>query len=352
MLILGIESSCDETAAAIVSLPDHVGERACRILSSFVASQDEVHARYGGVVPELASRRHLETAIPLVRGVLEETKMTLGDIDGIAVTFAPGLLGSLLVGIQLAKGIAFATDKPLIGVNHLEGHLNAVALEKPNIPLPHIGLVVSGGHTSLYFVSGFGEYKLLGATRDDAAGEAFDKVAKLLNLGYPGGPIIDRLAEHGDPNAIRFTVPRFEPSTKFGSGNPRFDFSFSGIKTAVLLNHRDTQSKGKVGEQYIADLVASFQETVVRFLIDRALDAVKETGAKAVVLAGGVAANRRLRRKLEERCEQANIECFIPSAYLCTDNAAMVAYVGGEYLKRGHSSDMTLNAIANQEIGI
>ncbi len=344
MLVLGIESSCDETAAAVVK------DR--RLLSSLVATQDEVHAKYGGVVPELASRRHMESVIPLTRGALSKAGVSIGDVDGIAVTCAPGLLGSLLVGIQFAKGIAFAAGKPIIGVNHLEGHLNAVRLEREDVPYPHIGLLVSGGHTSLYLVKGFGEYKLLGATRDDAAGEAFDKVAKLLNLGYPGGPIIDRLSEKGNPNAFRFTTPKFDHSAKFGSGNPHLDFSFSGIKTAVLLNHRDQSAKGAVSDQYVADLVSSFQEAVVRFLTDRAMAAANQTGARAVVLAGGVAANRHLRKRLEQRCAEANLECFIPSFGLCTDNAAMVAYVGARHLENGRKSDMSLNAVANQEIGL
>jgi N6-L-threonylcarbamoyladenine synthase len=352
MFILGIESSCDETAAAVISLPDKTDEDdSCRLLSSFVASQDDVHARYGGVVPELASRKHIENVVPLIRAALDTAKKSIHDMDGIAVTYAPGLLGSLLVGIQLAKGLALAANKPLIGINHLEGHLNAVALEQSHIPYPHIGLVVSGGHTSLYRVEDFGHYQLLGATRDDAAGEAFDKVAKLLNLGYPGGPLIDRLSEKGNPNAIRFTIPRFDKKADH-KGRSNFDFSFSGIKTAVLLHNREALSSGRVSDQYVADLVASFQETVVKFLTDRALAAAKETGARAIVLAGGVAANRHLRRRLQEKCQEAGITCFIPSMSLCTDNAAMIAYVGGRYLKMGRTSDMTLNAVANQEIGL
>ncbi len=344
MLVLGIESSCDETAAAVVSDG--------RLLSNLVASQDEVHARYGGVVPELASRRHMESIIPLARAAVSEAGIGMADIEGIAVTTAPGLLGSLLVGIQFAKGMAFATGKPIVGINHLEGHLNAVRLERNDVPYPHVALLVSGGHTSLYLVRDFGDYKLLGATRDDAAGEAFDKVAKLLGLGYPGGPVIDRLSEKGDPNAFRFTTPKFEHSAKFGSGNPHLDFSFSGIKTAVLLNHRDAASKGRVNAQYVADLVASFQEAVVKFLTDRAVTAAKETAAKAVVLAGGVAANRHLRKRLEERCSDSGLECLIPSFHLCTDNAAMIAYVGERYLRQGKRSDMALNATANEEIGL
>lgn len=344
MLILGIESSCDETAVSVVKCPPP------RILSSLVASQDEVHARYGGVVPELASRRHLETAVPLLNGALKEAKISLKDIDGIAVTHAPGLLGSLLVGIQLAKGIALATGKPIIGVNHLEGHLNAIALEKTEVPYPHVGLVVSGGHTSLYHVEGFGEYKLLGATRDDAAGEAFDKVAKLLNLGYPGGPIVDQLSLKGNPKAFSFPPPHFGYWNK--NTPPTLDFSFSGIKTAVLLKHKQALNQGTVSEQFTADIVASFQDCVVNFLSDRIFAALKETNAKAIVVSGGVAANNHLRNHLQNRCEQTNITCLIPSIKLCTDNAAMIAYVGGEHLKRGLRSDMSLNAIANQEIGV
>lgn len=345
MLILGIESSCDETAAAVVEC---AGNR--RILSSLVASQDEVHARYGGVVPELASRRHLETIVPLVRGAITEAGVSMGDIEGIAVTYAPGLLGSLLVGIQVAKGLCISTGKPMIGVNHLEGHLNAVLLEHPQVPYPHVGLVVSGGHTSLYLVKEFGNYKLLGSTRDDAAGEAFDKVAKLLNLGYPGGPVIDRLSKKGDPRAFKFSTPHFGYWTK--KNDTVLDFSFSGIKTAVLLRHRQALSDGSVNDQFITNMIASFQDTVVRFLCDRVLSAAEQTKARAVVLSGGVAANSHLRETLKERCLQEKIGCFIPSINLCTDNAAMIASVGGEYLKRGARSDMSLNAVANQEIGL
>lgn len=336
MQILGIESSCDETAAAVV--------KEGKILSSLVATQHDVHARFGGVVPELASRRHMENIVPLINGALDKARISLNDIDGVAVTCAPGLLGSLLVGIAAAKGIAYSRDLPLIGVNHLEGHLNAAALESHEIPLPYAGLVVSGGHTSLYLVSSFGSYKLIGATRDDAAGEAFDKVAKLLSLGFPGGPAIDCAAESGNPRAFRFTAPKF-------SSDDCMDFSFSGIKTAVLLLHRKELERGAVGKNFIADIAASFQESVVQILVQRLLDAAKASKAKAVVLAGGVAANRRLRNALKERAAEVQINCFIPSMPLCTDNAAMIAHVGAKRLANGERSDFTLNAAANQEIG-
>jgi len=263
----------------------------------------------------------------------------------VAVTFAPGLVGSLLVGLAAAKGIAYATGLPLVGVNHLEGHLNAAALEFGDLPLPYVGLVVSGGHTSLYLVRNFGHYQLLGATRDDAAGEAFDKVAKLLGLGYPGGPAIDATAERGNRQAFRFTRPKFDPETSL-------DFSFSGIKTAVLLLHRSESRKAPPSEAFVTDMAASFQEATVNFLVDRLMEAARIHRARAVVIAGGVAANRRLRTHLSEEAKQANLPCFIPSMDLCTDNAAMIAFVGGRYLAEGKKSDLMLNAVANQEIGI
>lgn len=335
-LILGIESSCDETAVAILDKK--------KILASAVASQDDVHARFGGVVPELASRRHLEMVVPLLKSALEESKIRLNDIEGIAVTNAPGLVGSLLVGLSAAKGISYALKKPMVGVNHLEGHLNAAHLEYDDVPYPHVGLVVSGGHTSLYLVRAFGDYELLGATRDDAAGEAYDKVAKLMELGYPGGPIVDKLAHQGDAKAFKFTVPKFEQDT--------LDFSFSGIKTAVLIKHREASKKNGVDDRFIKDLSAAFQFTVVKILCDRLFEAAMKCKAKAVVVSGGVAANKGLREELKRRSEKLKIPCYIPSIRFCTDNAAMIAYVGARYLEQGKTSDMTLNAIANQEIGI
>ncbi len=345
MIILGLESSCDETAAALFD------QRQNNIIAQHVASQDEVHAPYGGVVPELASRRHLEKIVPIIRQTLTDANIQLSNIDGIAVTCAPGLMGSLLVGIQVAKGLALALSKPLIGVNHLEGHLNAINLQEENIAYPHVGLVVSGGHTSLYQVKGFGDYELLGATRDDAAGEAYDKVAKLLGLGYPGGPIIDKLAPKGNNKAFLFTPPQFGGYSAKRE-TETLDFSFSGIKTAALLAHRKAAQNNEVNEQFVVDLAASFQKTVVSFLVDRTLEAAKRIEAKAVVLAGGVAANSELRKTLAQACGQNNLKCYLPAISLCTDNAAMIAYVGSRYLQMGQQSDLSLNAVANQEIGV
>ncbi len=337
MRILGIESSCDETAAAVVSDG--------RILSTLVATQHDVHARYGGVVPELASRRHMENIVPLIRGALDEADLTLDDIDGVAATYAPGLVGSLLVGLMAAKSIAYSRSLPFVGVNHLEGHLNAAAIEYGEIPTPHLGIVVSGGHTSLYLVRGRFDLKLLGATRDDAAGEAFDKVAKLLGLGYPGGPAIERAAEKGNPKAFRFTKPKF-------SKDDSLDFSFSGIKTACLLKHRDEAARGKVSGRFVADMAASFQDAVARFLVERVIDASRRYGASSAVLSGGVAANRRLRELFAARCDEEGITHYIPPHDLCTDNAAMIAFVGEKKLSAGISSDLSLNAAANMEIGV
>ncbi|MBT3182477.1 MAG: tRNA (adenosine(37)-N6)-threonylcarbamoyltransferase complex transferase subunit TsaD [Deltaproteobacteria bacterium] len=341
MKILGIESSCDETAVAIID--------SGKILSSLIATQHDVHERFGGVVPELASRRHMENIVPLVSGALQEASMDLDDIEGIAVTNAPGLVGSLLVGISMAKGIAYSKNLPLIGVNHLEGHLNAAMLEFGNVPTPYVGLVVSGGHTSLYFVEGFGKYRLLGATRDDAAGEAFDKVAKLLELGYPGGPAIDKVSVNGNAKAFSFTKPQFSNRTLKGVTPREFDFSFSGIKTAVLHLYK---KQNDLSKKFISDLAASFQESVAKILVDQLIAAAKTSGAEAVVISGGVAANRRLRSLLKERADTEKLKSFIPSMEFCTDNAAMIAYIGERRLELGDKSDFTLNAVGNQEIGI
>lgn len=336
MRILGIESSCDETACAVVSNG--------KILSSLIATQHDVHERFGGVVPELASRRHLENLVPLLRGALTEADLTLDDIDGIAATHAPGLLGSFLVGFSAVKTIAYARGLPFIGVNHLEGHLFAAELHFGEIPSPFVGLVVSGGHTSLYHVRKFDDLTLMGATRDDAAGEAFDKVAKLLGLGYPGGPAIDKAAANGNPKAFRFTKPKF-------GNDDSLDFSFSGIKTACLLTHRKQRESGEVSESFVADLAASFQETVAAILVERLLAAAARVQATSVVISGGVAANRRLRTLLTERCADKGITPYVPPMSLCTDNAAMIAYVGSRRLAAGERSTLALGAIANQELG-
>lgn len=343
MLVLGIESSCDETAVAVLATPD-------KLLSSTVASQDDVHARFGGVVPELASRRHMEVIIPLLNKALDAAGVPLADIDGIAVTRAPGLIGSILVGLSFAKALSYSLKKPLIGVNHLEGHLNAAHLEHKNIPYPHIGLVVSGGHTSLYLVRDFGKYKLLGATRDDAAGEAFDKVAKLLGLGYPGGPIIDKIAGDGNPKAHKFTLPKLGTGSKFDIAE--LDFSFSGIKTAAMIEVKKSSGASPLPKEFVANLAASFQSTVVKIICRQMLAACRKYKCCAIVVSGGVAANSALRAGLNEMCGENNIRPFLPSLKFCTDNAAMIAYVGGRYLSLGRKDRLSLAAIANEELGI
>ena len=333
MRVLAIETSCDDTGAAVV-----LDGR--KILSNVISSQIPIHQKYGGVVPELASRKHIESIVPIVTEALETAKVTLKEIDGIAVTQGPGLVGSLLVGLSFAKSLSFATGLPFVGVNHIEAHLSAIFLEEKPPRFPFIGLVVSGGHTSLFRVDGFGKYKRLGQTRDDAAGEAFDKVAKLLGLGYPGGPIIDELSEKGNPKAIRF------PRASLGKDS--FDFSFSGLKTAVV-NYVKLHP-GRVEdypEVLIRDIVSSFQEAVVEVLVKKTLRSAQPQGLKRIVHSGGVAANRRLREKMKEEASVEKMKVYIPSPSFCTDNAAMVGVVGYEYLKRGIRSPLSLNAFSN-----
>lgn len=318
MLILTLESSCDETSAAVI-------EDGRRVLSNAVASQIPVHARFGGVVPELASRNHIRDIHPVIDRALTDAGVTLQDIDGFAVTSGPGLVGSLLVGVETAKGLAFAMDRPCVGLNHLEGHLTTVLLDLDEVDspdFPYIGLIVSGGHTDIYLVHGFGEYTVLGRTRDDAAGEAFDKVAKLLGLAYPGGVIIDRLAADGDPQAIDFPRPMLTHES--------LDFSFSGLKTAVL-QHVETHGMPP-GPEALADLCASFQQAVVDVLVHKTMRAAREYGVPRVVLSGGVACNSQLRRAMREAGAAAEVEIFIAPAALCTDNAAMLGAVAAFYL--------------------
>ena len=334
MNVIGIETSCDETAVAVVA--------GRKILSSCIASQEAIHAPYGGVVPELASRRHLEMVAPLLNGALKKADMRLQDVDGVAATCAPGLLPALLIGLSFGKAFAFALGKPFIGVNHLEGHLNSVFLEDPDLQYPFLAMVVSGGHTSVYDVKDFGQYQLIGATRDDAAGEAYDKVAKLMGLGYPGGPLIDRLAAEGNRRAFGLTIRKLK--------NDSLDFSFSGIKTAVMLLVR--QQGQPLSQQFIKDCAASFQETVISILAGRLKTVAKRLDHSRVIVAGGVAANKGLRKKLEELSKETGLKISIPGIALCTDNAAMIAYVGGEYLKRGKTSAWDLNAVAQQELGL
>ena len=347
MRILGIESSCDETAAAVV-------EDGSKILSSVVASQLATHGKYGGVVPELASREHLRAIVTVVRLALEQAQTSLDDLAAIAVTEGPGLVGSLLVGMTYAKSLCFARGLPLIGVNHLEGHIHAVVLEAAGaVEFPALALVVSGGHTHLFEVSAEFSYRLLGRTRDDAAGEAYDKVAKLLGFGYPGGPIIDQLATHGDAHAVKFTLARMK-------GNA-LDFSFSGLKTAVLrwvqqngltveidqrrrLVHPTKEDWLRSTPQRTLDLLASFQRTVIKELLGRAATAAEQIGARALIISGGVAANAGLRAA----AGSASLPCpvFFPTPALSTDNAAMIAAAAFPKLRRGEFDDFDLKATA------
>jgi N6-L-threonylcarbamoyladenine synthase len=332
MLVLGIETSCDETGAAVV---DETG----RVLSDVVQSQVKLHAPFGGVVPELASRDHLKNARPVIESALSAAGTTLSGIDGIAVTCRPGLSGALLVGVQLARGLAFATDKPVVGVDHLVGHLVAVFLEyagvTPNKPrLPFVALLASGGHTALYRVDGLelANVKELGATRDDAAGEAFDKVAKLLGLGYPGGPIVDRLAKEGDPEAIVLSKPMPQRTT--------LDFSFSGLKTNVA---RWVDQHGRPGDDAtLRNLCAAFQKRVVDVLVRKSILAAQAEGVDTIVLAGGVAANRELRERSASEAAKVGLSVVVPPFRACTDNAAMIAFAGVQRLARGESDLETL----------
>jgi tRNA N6-adenosine threonylcarbamoyltransferase len=325
-LVLGIESSCDETAAAVLA-------DGRRVLSNVVASQDDVHAPYGGVVPELASRRHIEVIVPVVDRALADAGVRLGDLDGIAVTCGPGLVGSLLVGGSMAKALAWVHGLPLVGVNHLEGHIYASFLTEDPPEHPFIALVVSGGHTALYHVPAPRTYRLIGQTRDDAAGEAFDKVAKLLGLGFPGGPIIQRTAERGNPRAIEFPLAQITDGAR--------DFSFSGIKTSVSLY---VKRRGPLGDAQVADVAASFQAAVVKMLVRRTVRAALQVGVKRVVLTGGVAANGPLRAALIAAAEEHGIRLHVPPPRLCTDNAAMITAAGADRLAAGERAPLTLNA--------
>jgi N6-L-threonylcarbamoyladenine synthase len=331
-LVLGIETSCDDTSVAVL-------EGGTRLLSHLIAAQD-VHRLYGGVVPELASRAHLELLPDLTRRAIEEAGIPPAALDAIAVTRAPGLVGSLVVGVAFAKAYGLALGKPVLGVNHIEAHLHATALEHGPSPTPAIALVVSGGHTELVRVDGFGRYRWLGSTRDDAAGEAYDKVAKRLGLGFPGGPPIDALAREGRPDAFDFPRPMLD--------QPGYDFSFSGLKTAVALEV-DSHGDPPYPRALLADIAASFQAAVVETLVRKTLSAVEDEGAVALNLGGGVACNRELRARLEQECAARGIALRIPSPRLCADNAAMIALVGTWRFERGDRDDPELDAVAALE---
>jgi len=326
MVVLGVETSCDETSVGIVADGD-------RILSNVILSQ-EIHRQYGGVVPEIASRIHITELVGITEKALERAKLSLEQIDGFAVTHGPGLVGCLLVGLSFVKSLHMARKVPFIGVNHLEGHIFAGKLDHPELETPHVALVASGGHANLYLVEEWGKYRLLGETRDDAPGEAFDKVAKLLGLGYPGGPEIERTAEGGNPDFVRF------PRARMGSDS--LEFSFSGVKTAVSVYLRDKSSK--FISNHLADLAASFQEAIVDILAEKALNAAKQFGVKMISVTGGVARNKRLRQVFESY-KPEHVKTYFPSPELCTDNGAMTAACGSFHLDKGESSDLGLNAI-------
>ncbi|MCR5101709.1 MAG: tRNA (adenosine(37)-N6)-threonylcarbamoyltransferase complex transferase subunit TsaD [Butyrivibrio sp.] len=332
--ILAIESSCDETAVAIV-------RNGRTVLSNIISSQIALHTVYGGVVPEIASRKHIEKIDYCVKAALEEAALTFADIDAIAVTYGPGLVGALLVGVSEAKALSFALDKPLIGVHHIEGHICANYIENKDLEPPFVCLVASGGHSHLVVVKDYGEYDIIGQTRDDAAGEAFDKVARAIGLGYPGGPKIDKAAREGNPDAIEF------PKTKIEDAE--YDFSFSGLKSAVLNYINGLEMKGEQVNQ--ADVAASFQKSVVDVLAEHALKAVKEYGYDKLAIAGGVASNTALRERLEKDCANNGISFYRPSPVLCTDNAAMIGAAAFYEYKKGVRSGLDLNAVPNLPLG-
>jgi len=338
--ILGIDTSCDDTSAAVI-------RDGARILSNVVSSQGDIHARYGGIVPELASRRHIEMIWPVVDAALKEAGTGLEDLSAVAVCHGPGLIGSLLVGCLFAKSISYSSDVPLIGINHLEGHIFTHFLGEVRPEFPFLSLVVSGGHTSLYRVDGFRKYRELGRTRDDAAGEAYDKVAKMLDLGYPGGPVIDRLATEGDSEMVSFPRP-FLPGS--------LDFSFSGLKTAVR-NHIEGAKSARgdrhlfQGSTIVNDICASFQAAMVDVLVKKTSLAVKQEKVTRVTLSGGVAANKALRTRLRQLAVDEELEMYIPETGLCTDNAAMIAAAGHFSFKEGKFSDMGLNPRAYLPLG-
>jgi len=332
MKILGIETSCDETSAAVIA--DN------RVLSNVIASQ-AVHLQFGGVVPELASRAHVRKIVPIVKEALKEARVSLTDVDAIAVTHGPGLIGALLVGVNYAKGLAMALKKPLIGVNHLEGHIYSNFLTHPELEPPFLVLLVSGGHTMLLLVEAHLKYRLLGQTRDDAIGEAYDKVAKLLGLGYPGGPVIDKRAQQGNPEYVTFP--------KGLAQDESFDFSYSGLKTAVA-NFLKSLSSREI-EHHMNDICAAFQKAAVDILVEKTIRAARTFQIRRITIAGGVAANSYLRSEMARRAAEYHLDIFVPEFQYCTDNAAMIARAGWQRLQAGFQSDLYLNAFATLPLG-
>lgn len=332
-LILGIESSCDETAAAVV-------RNGREVLSNVINTQIELHKKYGGVVPEIASRKHIESIDAVVEEALEKAGVTIDDIDAIAVTYGPGLVGALLVGVSFAKAFAYALGKPLIPVHHIKGHIMANLIAHKELEPPFICLVASGGHSHIVLVKDYTEFKILARTRDDAAGEAFDKIARVLGLGYPGGPLIDKLAKEGNPGAFKFPRVRIEKDC--------LDFSFSGVKTAVINHLHKLEQQGE--EYNKADVAASFQEAVTDVLVEHTLEAAKKSGIKTVTIAGGVAANSDLREKMTTVCNKNGIDVLFPPPILCTDNAAMIACAGYYSYLKNEFAELDLNAVPSLSI--
>ena len=332
--ILAIESSCDETAAAVV-------KNGREVLSNIISSQIALHTLYGGVVPEIASRKHIEKINQVIEAALAEAKMTLEDMTAVAVTYGPGLVGALLVGVAEAKAIAYGAKKPLVGVHHIEGHVSANFIEHPDLEPPFVCLIVSGGHTHLVIVRDYGEFEIIGRTMDDAAGEAFDKVARAVGLGYPGGPKVDRAAKEGNPHAIEFPRARV--------GGTEYDFSFSGMKSAVLNYINQAQMKGEAIS--VPDLCASFQNAVVDVLVSRAVAAAKEFGYDKLAIAGGVASNSALREGMRKACEREGLKLYYPSPIYCTDNAAMIGAAAYYEYINGARAGWDLNAVPNLKLG-